>query len=405
MKKIVAAICGAALAIGAFTFTSCGEENSAHTHDWISGVCSVCGETLAPSKGLEYTLSEDKTHYIVSGIGVCEDADIVIPDVYENLPVEEIGDGAFYFRDEVTNEELSSYITSVTIFGGVKNIGAEAFRHNLSLKSINLGSGLKGIGDRAFFDCASLTEISVPENSESYKSVDGNLYSKDGSEFVLYALGKSETEFSVPDGVTAIGDCAFVSAPSLVSVALPDGLKSIGCDSFGCCFSLVSVNIPDGVTTIGEMALRACVSLTNVTIPEGVTEISYMAFYYCLALETVDFPSSITKIGDYAFTWCETLKSADIPDETTYIGYGALNACTSLESVTIGTGISYIGDHAFHGDPLTSLTFKSLKDWKVDGWIISAESLSDPSDAAKKMREYSKYEWKIVADVLEIGLL
>ena len=37
-------------------------------HNYVNGVCSACGEKFY-SEGLEYTLSSDKTYYIVTGIG------------------------------------------------------------------------------------------------------------------------------------------------------------------------------------------------------------------------------------------------------------------------------------------------------------------------------------------------
>ena len=52
-------------------------------------------EERMPSEGLEYTLSNDGTYYSVTGIGTCTDTVIVIPNIYENLPVERIGESAF----------------------------------------------------------------------------------------------------------------------------------------------------------------------------------------------------------------------------------------------------------------------------------------------------------------------
>ena len=39
--------------------------------------------------------------------------------------------------------------------------------------------------------------------------------------------------------------------------------------------------IPDGVTTIGELAFYDCKNLTSVTIPNGVTSIGEGAFWEC----------------------------------------------------------------------------------------------------------------------------
>ena len=46
-------------------------------------------------EGLEYRLSDDGESYIVSGIGICADAHLVIPHAYNDLPVTSIGDYVF----------------------------------------------------------------------------------------------------------------------------------------------------------------------------------------------------------------------------------------------------------------------------------------------------------------------
>lgn len=47
------------------------------------------------SEGLEYTLMGDEEYYVVSGIGECTDAHLVIPRTYNDLPVTSIRSSAF----------------------------------------------------------------------------------------------------------------------------------------------------------------------------------------------------------------------------------------------------------------------------------------------------------------------
>ena len=47
--------------------------------------------------------------------------------------------------------------------------------------------------------CETLIEIEVDENNANYKSIDGNLYTKDGKTIVRHAPGKKETSFVIPD--------------------------------------------------------------------------------------------------------------------------------------------------------------------------------------------------------------
>ena len=63
------------------------------------------------------------------------------------------------------------------------------------------------------------------------------------------------------------------------SVVIPEGVTEIGDNAFLDCSSLTSVTIPESVTYIGGGAFGDCSSLTSVTIPESVTYIGGGAFY------------------------------------------------------------------------------------------------------------------------------
>ena len=227
------------------------------------------------SVGLNYYLNSDCMSYSVGGIGTCTDNDVIIPAEYDGLPVTTIGSYAFY---------KCSNLTSVTIGDSVTIIGDYAFEYCRALTSITIPDSVTTIGDSAFSDCSNLMSIIVDENNEAYQSVDGNLYSKDGTVLIAYAIGKADTSFVIPDSVTTIGDCAFCR-----------------------CTNLASITIPDSVTTIGNYAFSGCSNLTSVTIPDSVTTIGSAAFYYCPNLTSVTIGDSVTTIGNYAFSSCSNL--------------------------------------------------------------------------------------------------
>ena len=151
---------------------------------------------------------------------------IEIPATVNGYSVTGIGEAAFI---------ACSGLTSVTIPEGVTNIGRSAFNYCSSLTSITIPASVKSIGEWAFEECTGLTSIMVNTGNESYSSKDGVLFNKAGTTLLLYPLGKTETVYTIPDGVTSIGDFAFFNCSSLTSVTIPEGVTSIGDGTFSGC--------------------------------------------------------------------------------------------------------------------------------------------------------------------------
>ncbi len=173
-----------------------------------------------------------------------------------------IGDGVTNIGDSAFS--WCSSLTSVTIGNSVESIGDYAFSSCDSLTSVTIGNSVICIGNWAFYGCDSLISIRVDENNANYKDIDGNLYTKDGSTLINYAIGKTDISFIIPNSVKNIGSCAFYDCESLTSVVIPDSVTSIGGSAFYNCDSLTSVVIPDSVTSIGSGAFDSCDSLTSV---------------------------------------------------------------------------------------------------------------------------------------------
>lgn len=205
-RRILALLLSLIMIASIFTLAACDEGAGGGSE----GGGDTPNVSPTPSEGLEITTNYDRSQSVVEGIGTCTDTDIVIPSSYKGLPV--------------------------------TGIVGSAFNGCTSLTSVTIPDSVTFIWCQAFTDCTSLTSITVDDNNPEYTSIDGNLYNKDGSELIRYAIGKSDTSFAIPDSVTSIGE-----------------------EAFSGCTSLTSVTIPDSVTIIWETAFLDCTSLASVT--------------------------------------------------------------------------------------------------------------------------------------------
>ena len=106
------------------------------------------------------------------------------------------------------------------------------------------------------------------------------------------------------NGVTFIGDEAFLNCTGLVAVELGSDIQHIGMGAFKNCTALTTATIPPNVTFVGDYAFANCAGLKTATVMDGVVEIPAYCFQNDNALEQVELPMSIEKVGDNAFENC-----------------------------------------------------------------------------------------------------
>ena len=365
------------------------------------GVTSIWDLAFASCKSLaSITIPDSVTSIGDEAFEGCESLmSIVIPD-----GVMSIGDSAF---------EGCESLMSIVIPDGVTSIGNYAFYGCESLMSIVIPDSVTSIGENAFRGCESFASIEVSPGNAIYYSAGNCLIEKQSKTLIagcknsiiprdVTAIGenafrgcKSLASITIPDSVTSIGEEAFEYCSSLTSVTIGNGVTSIGRGAFYYCYWLESVTIPDSVTSIGDYAFWHCSSLTSVTIPDSVTSIGNSAFYECSSLTSIVIPDSVTSIGGVAFWHCSSLTSVTIPDSVTSIGENAFYGCESLESITIPGSVTSIGKWAFSDcSSLASVIFKNPNGWSANGKNLASADLSDPSTAAKYLKEeYSNCSW------------
>ncbi len=163
----------------------------------------------------------------------------------------EIGEGvttlgalAFYSHSALTSISLPESLTS---------IGQSALA-GTKIESITIPKSLTGITGDAFWECDCLTEINAAPDHPDYRSVDGVLYSKDGTTLISYPNDRHAGLFVVPDTVTSIGDWAMAGPNGIFTLVLQEGVESLGKRAVGC-FAIDTVYLPASLTRLTDRSI------------------------------------------------------------------------------------------------------------------------------------------------------
>lgn len=141
-----------------------------------------------------------------------------------------LGEGALYWCSKLEN---------ITIPSGITSIPSSCFWGS-GLKEITIHENIRSIGRCAFAYCYNLEEFVVSPNNPIYQSIDGNLYSLTNSDdyysftLVNYALGKTDTTFTIPDRVTSINERAFAGETDLLDITVGLNVDYIASLAFSC---------------------------------------------------------------------------------------------------------------------------------------------------------------------------
>ena len=323
---------------------------------------AACGaEGKEYTKGLKFTLNEEKTEYAVTAY-TGSDTQVVIPEGYKGLPVTAIGDEAFF---------NCSHVESVTIPQSVTSIGANAFSNCDGLETVALPDGLTAIGEEAFSSCDKLNNLVLPEGIKSVGK---------GAFWFCTALETVE----IPESLTAIEAKAFSSCTSLKKVFIPESVKSIGEEAFFGCSKLAIAYYEGTAEAFGKISVSG--NYTGLTVDNlfyhSEEEPAEFGAYWRYVNESpaiwsaVQYVSNgdgtctlakafvggdftvptlspdgdtVTKIGEKAFMNAISLTSVVIPEGVKTVGKNAFNNCEQLVSLTVSGDVTAFGEKAFLG--------------------------------------------------------
>ena len=230
----------------------------------------------------------------------------------------------------------------------------ESFRSEI--QAVTIEDGVSSVGENAFVNCNKMTHVTLPKSVTTIRGA--------------FAGCNKMTHVTLPADakLDTIGKDAFIRCTALTSISLPKSTTTIEDRAFNLCEALTSVTLPaDGkLQTIGVNAFGGCVKLKRITIPHSVTKIEGSAFNSCKALTSVTLPDNaqFTKIEFQTFQYCKALERITIPNHVDKIKTDAFNGCTALTSVTLPKSVTEIEWSAFQD-------CKALKDMTV-AWTDTA---------------------------------
>lgn len=336
----------------------------------------------------------------------------------------EIPDGVTYIGEKAFNN--CKGLQSIEIPSSVTLIGEESFQYCSGLKSITIPSSVARINEWAFYGCTYLDV--VIENSKENVRVESAAF--DGCKSVTYTIESpieesgSQLKFAVmsdstaeltgsctdtliiPDtvridgtlyNVTSISQFAFAGCDSLKIAMIPNGITFIGQSAFLDCVNLDVVidNSEDNIIA-GDSAFLGCKSvkyLRETIIPEDTTTVDTIVptlRYKILSDSTVEMtynrPDSdpdtiiirdtvrindvlyyIESIGDSVFADRRSLKAVELPSTLRRIGAMAFSGCDSMMTINIPESVISIDRFAFSGCEKLDIVIDNSEDDVVIG--------------------------------------
>ena len=330
-----------------------------------TGVTSINGSAFRNCSLLaEITIPAGVTSigtYAFSGCSGISSIDVEVGNLYYTSV-----DGVLFNADQT---QIVAYPSGkpgyYSIPDSVTSIDSSAFRDCDALTGITMPDWLTSL--YAFDGCSGLESIDVEAGHPEYSSIDGVVFNTDQTELIKYPQGKPGV-YSVPDGVTSIGNLAFGYCNSLSGITFPSSLTHMGGWAFRWGTSLPSITIPAGVAS-DHGAYLECTGLQSIFVEEGnlqYTSVDGVLFntnqtelvaYPAGRSGAYSIPEGVISLGSDAFSE-GFLTNVTLPDSLSFIAPWTFSQCHMLADITIPASVTNIGPDAFNPcDELSTATF------------------------------------------------
>ena len=148
----------------------------------------------------------------------------------------------------------------------VMEIDANAFYGCTEVTSVDIPYSVLRIVNDAFKGCSGIQKFTVNENNQSYKDVDGILFSKDSRMLIKYPAKKETAEYVISEDVSVICTEAFMDNPFLKKITVGNFVTAISDNSFKNCTSLEEVELGGNTRILGVDAFKNCPKLVLVNV-------------------------------------------------------------------------------------------------------------------------------------------
>ena len=249
-------------------------------------------------------------------------------------------------------EENPDYITVEGILyskDGTELLGVPAAKTG----TLDIWSQVTDIDMLAFSRC-NISSIYVDEGNENYSSLDGVLFDKNKTILYCYPAGKEDSRYTLPGSVELISANAFASVKNLREITLydsqsPEQANELTIDSNAFCeSSLETVHFPSTLTRIGSSAFQYCSNLTSLTY-EG----------YASEWEAVEIGRHNTPLYLYSVACRAMNETADPRPEEGKIGKNVTFSLDHLTGELTVSGAGAWGSPAFeYEDAVRSVTLE-----------------------------------------------
>lgn len=302
------------------------------------------------------------------------------------LEVREIISGIHSCFDISRHFAIERYLGNASVCAipdGITEIGSDAFRNAVRLKSVQIPASVKTFGKHPFEGTPWLKE----KRKEGLVIRNRNLI--DGR--------NSAGQVVIPGFVQTVCQLAFDENTRITGLVLESKDTRVEPSAFRNCFRLKRITTPDrteyvyqndlseypehireifldctevfemdaegtllrangniaaqylpaGVRTLSEGVYRGSHRLEQLTLTPDTEIIEKEAFFDCKWLRKISGAGGIRRIGDSAFDGCRYLEEIDLSENLAVLGEGSFRHCCSLREITLSGSIQAIPAQAF----------------------------------------------------------